>query len=171
MSVSGTFALQQQQAGDWCWLAVAASVADYFAGQTGSHRQCVLAQALISVPSGTQCCSNPTPVPCDQQGFPSHALGHLNHANGSQSQLAPFATIANEIATLRPVAVALRYTGSGVDHVIAVTDAVVQNGQQLLEIDDPASAALPGSRPTVRYGASTYRNASISWLRTYFTRP
>lgn len=165
----GSFTIQGQEQTEWCWLAVAASVADYFAGAApGHHSQCALAQALVStLPPGTQCCGNPTPTACDQPGLPSVALAHVNHSLGSRNQLASFADIANELTNGNPVALRLVYTGSGVHHVVAAIDAFVQGTQQFLEIDDPDGPF----RSTVLYGATTYQNLQITWGRTYFTHP
>jgi hypothetical protein len=160
------FSIQPQEMGNWCWLAVAASVGDFFARQ----RQCKLAQALVSqLPAGTQCCDNPTPSACDQPWYLSTALSHLNHDNGSDPNLALFSKIENEIASGNPVAMVLVYTGSGLPHVVAVSDAYSTQGNQFLQIEDPDPAV--GKPNVIPYGVTTYNNASILWHRTYFTKP
>ena len=165
------FPVQSQEMGDWCWLAVAASVGDFFAGQQRSHLQCNLAQALVSpLPAGTQCCANPTPNVCDQPGYLSTALSHVNHDNGSDANLALFSKIENEILSGNPVAMVLVYSGSGVSHVVGVSDAYsTQANQQFLRVDDPDPAV--GNGIIIPYGGTTYNNTSISWDRTYFTKP
>lgn len=161
------FSIQQQEMGYWCWLAVAASVADFFAGAQGSHRQCDLAQMLVpSLPSGTRCCDDPTPGACDQTGFLSDALKHVSHFNRTEKHLSSFSTIENEITSGNPVALLLVYR-AGIPHTVAVSDAYEYNNQQILVVDDPDSLYGPGI--TILHGATHVPTAS--WNMTYFTQP
>ena len=160
------FSIQQQGMGYWCWLAVAASVGDFFARVQGLHRQCDLAQSLVqSLPSGTQCCDAPTPNACDRTGFLSHALIHVGHFNRAEKGLSSFSTIETEIARGNPVALLLIY-GAGVPHTVAVSDAYEANGQQYLVVDDPHPSYGPGN--ITLYG-TTHVHAG-SWNMTYFTQ-
>jgi hypothetical protein len=160
------FAMQCQGETNWCWLAAAASVADFFA--TGPYVQCGLAQQLVTgLPPGVGCCASPVPSDCNKSGFPSAALTQVSHSQGSYANLAPFVDIQNEIRKGNPVVLRIIYAGSGVSHIIVVIDAFDQGGQQIFEVDDPDGPL----RRTVLYNAGTYRNASISWGRTYYTKP
>jgi hypothetical protein len=114
--------IQPQEMSQWCWLAVAATIGDFFAGRPRSHLQCDLAQALVPIPPGTACCSNPTPPPCNKPGPPSIALRHVGHGQAPPfvRYLAPFPRIANEISNGNPVAIAFSQTRTGIAHVVAV---------------------------------------------------
>ena len=161
------FSIQSQAANNWCWLAAASSVADFFA--TGPRTQCSLAQQLLTLPPGTQCCANAVPASCDQPGYPSTALAQVGHSQGSYTPLAPFVDIENEINNGNPVVLRLVYTGSGLSHVVVVVDAFARGAHQFLIVDDPDPRG-PG-RTQVMYSSSVYRGASFSWGRTYYTQP
>lgn len=161
-----SFAMHPQGEDNWCWLAVAASVADYYAGVV--HRQCDLAQALVSkLPPGIVCCGRPTPTVCDAQGNPSVSLRHVGHASGSVHGLAPFNDLATEIANNRPVAISYVSKHSGVSHVVVVTDAFIRQKTEMLRFEDPDTA----SPTVVKYGDPPQTRLAISWVRSYFTKP
>jgi hypothetical protein len=162
--------IQRQEMSEWCWLAVAATVGDFFAGRPRSYQQCNLAQALVPIPPGTVCCSTPPAPPCNKPGPPSIALGHVGHGQTPPfvRYLAPFSRISSEITNGNPVVLAFRQTRTGVAHVVAVSAAFVSNGKQILRVDDPARGP-PGR--TIDYGSPVYNNIPISWEQTYFTQP
>ena len=160
------FTMERQDETNWCWLAAAVSVADFFAN--GAYAQCRLAGQLVTaLPPGTRCCTNPAPGACNQPGYPSAALSHVGHSQGSYASLAPFVDIENEVRKGNPVVLRLVYAGSGVSHVIVVVDAFVQGTREFLKVEDPDG---PFQR-IIPYNGGLYRNVAIAWGRTYYTCP
>jgi hypothetical protein len=162
--------IQAQEEKNWCWLAVAGSVSNFFTGV--QWQQCSLAQSLIaSLPPGTTCCPTPTPTDCDAQGDPSQALNHVKHSRGSKANLAPFSDIANEIGKGNPVAVGLAYSNNNSSHVVLIINAWTVNGQDMVKIADP-DGANPRMVRNVKYKTGgTGMSVPVSWGRTYFTKP
>src|SRR6516225_2981548 len=70
------FTIREQQATNWCWVAVAVSVDDFFTG--GARRQCDLVQKVLAkttVRPPANCC--PKHPECDQLGFLDAALNQV----------------------------------------------------------------------------------------------
>jgi hypothetical protein len=159
--------MQGQEEDNWCWLAVAASVADLHA-LSGRLQQCQLAQNLVpNLPAGTTCCANPAPAECDVSGDSSLALHHVGHSQGSYMPLAPFQDIEREIRAGNPVVLQFVYNGSTVEHVVAVVDTQTNAGTHFLVIADPDGPFTD----RIPHGSGTWRSASVSWSRTYYTCP
>src|SRR5579864_1132867 len=73
---SVAFTIQQQVVDQWCWAAVAVSVALKYEPGTQWSQQCLLANALLN--QGT-CCDDPNSQACDQQARLEDALGRTGH--------------------------------------------------------------------------------------------
>jgi hypothetical protein len=167
------FFLQQQHGDNLCWIAVAASVADYHIGSAGATQQCDLAQHLVvSLPAGTTCCppgGTPplVPLPCDKAGTVSDALRHVRHYASETGALAPYVDIDSEITANNPVGLALRYS-NGFKHAVTVVDTYTEEtGGQVLVILDPADL----SQIYYDHGSSDLGGKqNITWLRTAFTK-
>jgi hypothetical protein len=172
-TLPGDFVLQQQHGDNLCWIAVAASVADYHVGTAGAMQQCDLAQHLIaSLPAGTTCCppsGMPLLVPsaCDKAGTVSDALRYVLHYASETGALAPYVDIESEITVHNPVGLALEYS-NGVKHAISVVDTYTEEtGEQVLVVLDPADL----SKIYYDYGSSDLGGQqNITWRRTFFTK-
>lgn len=101
-----TFTMQSQQQSNWCWAAVAASVADYYDPPSGWTQYTV----VNAVNGRTDCCHFPTSTACNCPGSVADALtatGNLASVGGPVSK----ETIIGELQAGRPTAARVAWVG------------------------------------------------------------
>src|SRR5262245_20299232 len=116
-------------ASNWCWLAVAASIDDYYAQPTVARRQCDMAHRII--PTNSPCCNQiPLPAECDRAGDLGVALGPTPGVNRLNKHLPSPATnasdIRSEISHQRPLAVKITFIDEedgNTAHALAIINA------------------------------------------------
>lgn len=128
------FAMQTQQATNWCWAATAASVLAYYDG-VGAPNQCSLASQYVAVP---YC----PPPPISDTGWLGNQIfsladvlqheGHL--AAGITPGALDFADIIQDIDNCRPVCIHVATAPDG--HFLAII-GYEDNGQDEVYVCDP----------------------------------
>jgi hypothetical protein len=139
----------------WCWAAVAASVADFKDHQP--HRQCVVAGTALNDPN---CC---VPGNCNKPWYLSKALRAVHHYFSCSPNSISFSRVVTEIDLEQPVGVRIGWTGGGVGHFLAIVG--YDETTEKIDLDDP------------RFGPSTTTIAALEtsyqglgrWTDTYFT--
>jgi len=156
-----TFAMQTQQQTQWCWAAVAVSVARYYTPWT-RWTQCQMVNQELGQ---TTCCTNGSTTQCNQPNVldsPLQRAGVLDHMIGSDSGIGD---IRSEIDASRPLCWRIGWSGGG-GH-FAVIEGYRLLPQAWVAVDDPwyGQSDLPLS--TLTGGA--YQGTG-DWTHTYFTR-
>ncbi|MFF8955626.1 papain-like cysteine protease family protein [Streptomyces sp. NPDC014894] len=152
------FTMQQQTKSNWCWAAVASSVADFY-GNAGGWTQCTVADAHLG---RGDCCGSPAGDPCNVPSVLDAPLSIV----GRFSQMFGFAVssadVVTEIADSRPVCLRVQWTdGSG--HFLTVTGYAEE--APVTFVDDPIygpAAYLDSALRTAYQGSGT-------WTHSYYT--
>jgi hypothetical protein len=167
------FVEEDQQASEWCWIALAVSVKHHF--DTASNmRQCELAKVLLGIRS--PCCTKSGSVPkvCDKPGRLEDALGHPSvdhlaqgtaaHANPRDGGAMTFAEIQAQIDNSLPFCIFIKWPGKNVGHFILISGYLESGGKQYVYVNDPLFGS--GPQPYNRV-VSNYNLEHGTWQSTY----
>lgn len=151
-----TFTMQSQTQTNWCWVANAASVGDYYWG-SGSYSQCGLANSCLGK---STCCSNPSG--CNDYGSLREALQVAKSLNRMIEDSVTFVVLQQQVDMGRPVGTRVAWTGSGA-HSMMVTGYNKDSGT--IDVQDPWYGST-----TIAYASypSSYQNGG-TWTHTYLT--
>lgn len=129
------FPLECQQASQWCWLAITASVATYYG--PSSHRQCQLATVLLGC--NPDCCARVT-ICCDKRGNVALALGHVGHqgiaAGRGANPAADFSAVVAQLRAGHPVCCVFA-AGPYTTHTCAMTGWAISSNARWVYVHDP----------------------------------
>ena len=170
------FAIQRAGAGtgacNWCWLAVAASVDDYYVQPAKVREQCDMAHLII--PTTGSCCGHATlPKECDKAGDLAVALGRspgVDRLRRHVPNLAGASDIRTEVFNHRPLGVKITIIDEDdrTVHALAIVNAYLDpRGDTRLELRDPDN---PSATISIKHGDTTVGRWDVNWDRTYFTR-
>ena len=165
------FAIQKQEHSNWCWAAVAVSVADFY--DKTSRRQCDLVNQRRGLKT---CCSEPDGSDtkrCDQPDHLEQALSDLNHFS-EQVGVLTFREVQNEIVLGRVMGIRIAWPPpppqDHVGHAITLDGYyVTDSGERYVIGKDPA----PGDSFAMLYDEfkSHYGdNRDGTWHLTYRTK-
>ena len=168
------FAGKKQEQSEWCWAAVAASVADYYGNP---FKQCVIANAELG---RSDCCGAGGPKACNVYGYLMSSLYRVGHfarwcARTSVAKPPPMDDdIRREINGKHPLCLRVQWNGGGA-HFMTITGYID---------DDPRP---DGSVPIDRIGLADPTFNTVAdidyfdfpatylgggrWTDTYFTAP
>lgn len=158
-----TFIMESQELDQWCWAAVAMSVANYIRPNSAPD-QCQLAAQVLEVPGG--CCGASISSACDQPAGLIDALDAVNcHAGDPIPGPVGFAQIQEAIDGGWPIPVRIVWEDSpGNAHFVVISGyAFSQRGDPLVEVDDP----FYGSSLVDYETFVTSYHGSGMWERTY----
>lgn len=165
------FTIQVQQQTRWCWAAVTASVADYFAARGGppAPAQCELATQLLHFP----CCVVPLPPPPPpywRGNMPyllSAALGAAGHLANAVSKAVDFPAIKQEIVNSKPVCCRIYWDDDPNGHYVVIMGCHDDGHEQDVVVLDPSDTAPhEGSFPFDEFKSF----GGGSWDNTCFTQ-
>jgi hypothetical protein len=153
-------AMQQQDQGQWCWAAVASSMAAFYG--RGVPQQCAIASALLD--GGIfDCCAHAREPFCDRRYVLELALAHVHvQVQGPIPPIA-FDQLVHEIGTGRPVAIGVDL-GGGSGH-FAVIDSC-EPSTRTVQVQDPLLG--PSELLDFDFLTVSYRNLG-PWLTAYLT--
>ena len=154
-----TMKLQEQS--NWCWAAVAAAVAGYYA--TNVKSQCQIVSAVLPDAPAGGCCANGATTACNQQFQLLKALDYVSHLadTGSEGEPLDNETLRAEITAGRPVGIQITWRDAG-RHFIAATGCK----GDVVDVRDPANGPTTAHYQTL---VDDYLGRG-SWTRTYRTR-
>jgi hypothetical protein len=155
------FRVQRQEHSNWCWTAVATSVALYYGPRSG-WTQCAVADRDLRC---TDCCRRARPNPCNVYGHLQKALHTVHHLDRLVYRRATLARAQAEIDAGRPLGARIAWAGGGA-HSIAVVGYRREHG--LLMIDDPTYGR---SHLEYRTLCRNYLGLGGAWNRSYYTKP
>jgi len=139
----------------WCWAAVAASVADF--KDHAAHKQCDVASLVLNIPD---CCGSGS---CNVPAELNEALSAVHHFNYSSAQSSDFGEVRDQIDLDRPLGVRIGWSGGGVGHFVTVSG--YDETTQWVVVDDPLYGR--SSLPHAEF-RNSYKNLG-SWTDSYFT--
>jgi hypothetical protein len=159
---------QPQERYNWCWLAVAASVKDYF--ETASTQQSDLANKLLHRHDCNQ------GGDCDQSGSLGDALDYVKHlaaatrvlSNPDQHSLT-FEKVAEELEQNKsPLCIYIDWGAGGEGHFCVISGHKQIGNEQYLFVNDPLFG--DGPQPYSRV-LSNYNLEQGKWTYTYRLKP
>lgn len=152
------FTIQPQEQTEWCWAAVTASIANFFAGNS-NMKQCAL---VNNATLRSDCCDEGDSDPCNQPFALDTALRRLSLLQKTQRGQPGFKAVADEIAAGRPLAVRILWSEGG-GHAIVVYGVT---DDRRLHIADPENA---NDDILVPFDGFTYKDIG-SWDDSLFTQ-
>src|SRR5262245_21318035 len=155
------FTMQHQQQTNWCWAAVATSVALFY-DPAITWTQCAVANSELG---RNDCCGAGAGGACNVYGFLGSSLttvGHFDHLTNSTST---FAEVQTEIDGGRPLCARTEWSGGGAHFVAIIGYRILDD--DMLAVDDPWYG-----KSDVSYAAfgSSYQGSG-TWTDSYFTTP
>lgn len=159
------FAVHWQIQTEWCWVAVAESLSNFFA-TSPPQSQCVLAAGPLKM----DCCDLVNKAASNQPGSLKRALQMVGHFATVLAGSPTFAHVEAELNAGRPLAARFMWgpPATGAHFVTLVGCGRDASGVEMLEIQDPQY----GYTCEPLAGLQTlYRQNSIQWTHTYMTTP
>jgi hypothetical protein len=164
-----SFSMQAQLQDDWCWAAVASSVAGFFDDGKISWPQCMLVNELLKQ---TTCCTDGASIACNQPWYLSQALEKTRNIVCHHAGAQPIESIREQISAANPIGVLINWTGGG-SHFVAVTG---------VGPDEPSGAgktmiAVENSMPNYGFSYIAYESFPVAygssgvWAHSYCTQP
>ena len=165
------FEMQKQQHSNWCWAAVAVSVARYF-DPDSTWCQCRLASRMAKreklkvAACGT--CRNPSAVPkkCNQPWYLQKALRIVKRLKGKpKGRPLSFRKTKQLIKAGRPVCARILWGEGPEAHFVVVSGCfTTKTGERWLDVEDPDSGSSTWLDEEFR---KNYHYAQGKWVRTY----
>jgi hypothetical protein len=153
------FTIQKQCRTNWCWVACASSIANYY-GIGSNHSQC----QLINLDFGSTICCGDAPITyevnCNNGGDLARILKKIGLFNRKDAKV-PYATIEAELLANRPVGIHVNWATGG-QHVLVLTGC--QTGE-LVRMSDPSNA----TSSWVPY-SQMVNNSVYTWAGTALTK-
>ena len=134
---SFSFPLQHQEQSNWCWAALAVSVAQYYDPETPWTTQCDLAGTEI----GVNCCPTGTdPSHCNVPLTLPRGLNRVGHYAGRISDRpAKRIQIKEEIDAGRPLCAAISFAGTSIVHFVVISAYSWTPTSFTVTVEDPIS--------------------------------
>lgn len=153
------FKMQRQAQSQWCWAAVAASVAAFYNNGT-SQTQCDLVNGVLGL---SDCCTNGSSANCDVPASLKDALRRVGHWASSCAGAASWQDLDLEIHAGRPVAAQISLIGGGA-HFVTIVGTGTPSDTKII-VEDPT-----GGRSTTKLN-SYAKSAHGVWRETHFSQP
>jgi hypothetical protein len=154
------FEVDTQEATNWCWAAVATSVARYYL-PSSSLRQCDVVDHQLGL---KDCCtSSPPPEHCNEPEYTENALEYVGHFDSKRGIVA-YNDVVAALEKLTPPCIRIGWPDEG-GHSIGVSGC--QPDSELLFVSDPSSG---GSIVTYQALTTGHYRGSGKWTDTYLTK-
>jgi hypothetical protein len=158
------FVIEHQRHSNWCWAAVAASIASFYEAAT-RWSQCAVADAELR---RSDCCGAGGSGACNVGGYLRTALALVGHLDDWIQASSTFAAVIVEIDGGRPLCARTRWVGGGA-HFVALfgyNGAGGPSGVDLVSVGDPGYGNSDVSYAEFRDG---YRGSG-TWTHSYICR-
>jgi len=129
------FAMQPQEQINWCWAAVAASVAQFYNAATAWAQQHAVAQAVLGLPN---CCQQGGCPACDIPRRLSEALNHTGNLDHFQPHPFTFPDVRDSVWLGHPMCA--RVEAEGIGHFVVVSG--YNAGLHWITVQDPSPCGL-----------------------------
>jgi hypothetical protein len=158
------FTMQHQEQTQWCWSAVATSVAHYY-NAASAWTQCSLVNAELG---RTDCCTDPASSACNQPWTLNTVLTRVGHLASVTGGTTSFADVRGEIDNGRPLGVRIGWSGGGghFNVISCYTWTRLIRGGQSVQVEDPWYGTSVWD-----YGAfcTSYQGTGV-WTHSYRTK-
>lgn len=155
------FDIEAQQQTQWCWAAVAVSVARFYKSASSST-QCSVVSAELNQAT---CCTNGGTNKCNKPWFLENALQRVEHLDGARIDThLQFGEVVTEIDEGQPLGVRIGWKGGG-GHFVVVDGYATAS--QMVDVKDPwedGHVFIPYATLRDRY------NGNGSWTHSYRTK-
>lgn len=162
-----TFAMESQQQTNWCWAAVAVSVATFYGTTQPSSSpwtQCALANAELNQ---TACCANGASASCNKYWTLDTSLTQVGHlAAPTIVGTIPPADVEVEMAGNRPVGARIGWYGGGA-HFVVISGYDDSSGTAAVDVEDPYYG--PSVLLDFNTFSTAYQSGAGQWTHTYLT--
>jgi len=163
--VSLGFRAERQSQSNWCWVAVATSVANFFRPED-RWTQCKLANAVL--PVSVDCCRAGECKECDQPWQLEAALQRTHHLDQYIPSAVDPHKVTAQIHGGAPVCIRIRWTDNGATHFLGVSGVHYGPDERVyFELTDPIYRE---SSVSVSDLFRSYQQRSCLWTDTYYTR-
>lgn len=156
------FNMEKQKQSQWCWAAVAVSVARFFQASS-AFTQCRVANAEL----GTNvCCANP--AACNFDHTLETALAQVGHFRDVAHEPLPFSDVQGEINAARPLGCRIGWFGGGGHFVILHGASVASAGgtvKRWVAVADPLFG--PSDYQLINF-TGAYHQGEGEWTHSYF---
>ncbi|WP_331447405.1 papain-like cysteine protease family protein [Streptomyces xanthochromogenes] len=157
------FNMQAQTQSNWCWAAVATSIALYY-NAASTWTQCTVANSQTGQ---TNCCTpaGASGTACNSQqplDNPLRIVGHLNRMVGNRVD---FAEVESEVKAGRPLCIRIGWAAGG-GHFCTAIGVDAPADQAIVAVDDP----IYGKSDQVYNTLATSYQGSGTWTHSYYTR-
>jgi hypothetical protein len=154
-------AMQRQENDQWCWAAVASSVADFYG--TGPTTQCAIAGSEL----GLVCCpAQPPAIGCDVPWYLDRALQRVGHLHCMTFVSESFATVQREVNGGKPLGARIAWSASGAHFVGLAGWSIDAMGTEYVDVHDPFYGFTTSTYASFVAG---YRSPGDAWTHSYFT--
>lgn len=158
------FDMETQEQTQWCWAAVAVSVAHFY-DPSDAVKQCDVANRVLNT---NACCADP--AACNDDNFLEDALAQVNHFRAPMVfEPLPFSGVENEVNNDHPLGCRIGWFGGGGHFVILHGAAVEQSGAAVKRWVAVADPLFGPSDYLINNFTSGYRQGQGEWTHSYFT--
>lgn len=159
------FGMQTQTEGNWCWAATATSVSLHY-DPTSAWSQCSLANAILALPTGTNCCVTGTDPACNVPWYLDRALGATSNLHDVRSGTVGFSDLPTLVAARSPLGVRVEWATGGGHFVVLHGWEKTPSGDEFIDVADPlfGSSTVPYADFVARY------RTNGSWTHSYWTK-
>jgi hypothetical protein len=154
--------MYSQEQDNWCWSAVAVSVAQHYNSATTWTRQCDVASHELA----KTCCPPGSNTACDVPWYLDQALTRVGHYNTWASGTLTLDEIRAEIDVNHPVGARIGWSGGG-GHFVVISGYSRSSAGEFVTIDDPI---FGHSILTLATFTSAYQSTG-NWTHSYWTQP
>lgn len=166
------FKNQEQCQSNWCWAAVAASIADFYDKPMAARKQCLVAKKFLNLNNSIDCCGPSCKTldedaPCNKERKILAVLYKQKCTDqGTEFEIPKLSSVHDEIDASQPVCVRILWP-EGKGHFVTITGYLSHS--DVLLVEDPLE---PDDLIEISYDdlQVDYDEAGGTWDQTYFTK-
>jgi hypothetical protein len=159
------FTMQTQGQAHWCWAATETSVSLFYDPMT-SWTQCSLANQVLPLRHGIDCCQDPSVPECDTDWHLDSALRATSNLRRVRPGVVSRSHLKSLMAASSPLCARIGWAG-GSGHFVVLHGYKETSAGEFVDVADPNSISS-----TVLYNdlVARYRSAG-AWTHFYWTEP
>ena len=155
--------MQMQEQDNWCWAAVAVSVAQFYSSTTPWTQQCDVASRELA----KMCCPAGVNAACDVPWYLDNALTRVGHFSTWTNGPGTLGDIQGEIDNGRPLGARIEWSNHGGHFVVVSGYSLSSLAGDLITVEDPITAQ--STIPLAAFQSAYQGNGR--WTHLYWTCP